>query len=102
MGNKELPCDHFWEITQRTHNPCIPQAQDALQSLPQTSHILEPKDGGSEDSRSLHPDDSVNDTDFEDPLHDFTQSPSIEDTVLRIGDCDPFEMSSHDDDCPQP
>ena len=24
--------------------------------------------------------------------------PSIEDNVLRIGDCDPFEMSSHDDD----
>ena len=103
MVDKELPCDHFWERTCTTHNPGIPQIKNTLQSLPQTSHILEPKDGGSEDSQYLHPDNSVNDTEFQDSLHEFIQSPSIEDNVLRMGDCDPFdEMSSHDDDCPQP
>ena len=97
-GNKELPCDHFWERTYRTHNPGIPQTQDALQSLPESSHILEPKDSDSEDSHSICPDDSVNATEFQDSLHEFTQSPSIEDKVLQIGDYDPCKMSSHDDD----
>ena len=42
---------------------------------------------------------SLNSTEFQDSLHEFIQSPSIEDNVLRIGDCDPFdEMSSHDND----
>ena len=95
MVNKDPPCDHFWE---RTHRTGKPQTKGALQSPPQTSHILEPKDGDYEDSQSLHPDDSVNDTEFQDSLHEFIQSPSIEDNVLRIGDCDPCEMSSHDDD----
>ena len=98
MGNKELPYDHFWERTHRTPNPGIPQNKDAFQSLPQSSHILDHKDSNYEDSLSLHPDDSVNDTEFEDSLHEFTQSPSIENNVLRIDDCDPIEMSSHDDD----
>ena len=63
MGNKELPCDHFWE---RTHNPGIPQTKDALPFLPQSSHILEPEDGNSEDSQSLCLDDNVTDTEIED------------------------------------
>ena len=74
MGNTELPCDHFWERTHRTHNPGIPQTQDALQPLPQSSHILEPKDTASKDFQSLCPHDSVNDTEFEDSLHEFTVS----------------------------
>ena len=98
MGNKELSCDHFWERIHRTPNPGIPQTKDAFQSLPQSSHILEPKDSDSEDLQSLYPDDSVNNTEFQDSLHEFTRSPSIEDNVLIIGDCDPFEMSSRDDD----
>ena len=65
---------------------------------PQTSHILEPRDGDNEDFQSLSPDGSVNNTEFQDSLHEFTPSPSIEDNVLIIGDCDLFEMSSHDDD----
>ena len=42
MGNKELPCDHIWERTHRTHNSGMPQTKDALQSLPQlhTSLIM--------------------------------------------------------------
>ena len=75
------------------------QTKDAIQSLPQSSHILEPEDSDSQDSLSLCPDGSVNDTEYEDSLHEFTQSPSIEANILRIGDCDPFdEMSSHEDD----
>ena len=95
MVNKDPSCDHFWE---RTHRTRIPQTKGALQPPPQTSHILEPKDGDYEDSQSLCPDGSVNNTEFQDSLHEFTPSPSIEDNVLIIGDCDPFEMSSHDDD----
>ena len=34
------------------------------------------------------------------PLHEFTQSLSIEENVLTIGDYHPFEMSSHDDFVP--
>ena len=98
MGNRELPCNHMWQRMHRTHNPGMPQTKDALQSLPQSSHILEPKDSVSEDSQSLCPDDSVNDTEIEDFLHKFTQSPSIEANILRIGDCNPFdEMSSYED-----
>ena len=82
MGNKELTCNHIWERMHRTHNPGMPQTKDALQSLSQSSHILEPEDSDSEDSLSLCPDDSVNDTEFEDSLHEFTQSPSIEDPMF--------------------
>ena len=92
MVNKDPPCDHFWE---RTHRTGIPQTKGALQPPPQTSHILEPKDGDHEDYQSLCPDGSVNNT-----LHELIQSPSIEDNVLRIGDCDPCEMLSHDDTVP--
>ena len=95
MVNKDPPYDHFWE---RTHRTGIPQTKGALQPPPQTSHILEPKDGDHDNSQSLCPNDSVNNTEFQDSLHEFTPSPSIEDSVLRIGDCDPFEMSLHDDD----
>ena len=73
MGNKELSCDHFWERTHRTPNPGIPQTQDAFQSLPQSSHILESKDSDSEDFQSLYPDDSVNDIELKDSIHEFTQ-----------------------------
>ena len=78
----------------------MPQTNDALQSLSQSSHILDHDDSDSEDSQSLYPDYSFNDdTEFEDSLHEFTQSTSIEENIPRIGDCDPFdEMSSHDDD----
>ena len=99
MGNKELSGNHAGGRLHRTDNPGKPQTKDALQSLPQSSHILEPEDSDSEDSLSLYPDDSVNDTEFEDSLYEFTQSPSTEANILRISDCDPFdEMSSHDDD----
>ena len=64
MVNKDPPCDHFWE---RTHRTGKPQTKGALQSPPQTSHILEPKDGDYEDSQSLCPDGSVNNTDFRIP-----------------------------------
>ena len=47
MVNKDPSCDHFWE---RTHRTGIPQTKGALQPPPQTSHILEPKDGDHEDS----------------------------------------------------
>ena len=89
-----IPFDHFWGRTLRTHNPGMPQTQEALLSLPQSLHILDHKDSDYKDSLSLHPDDSVNNTKFQDSLHEFTQSPN----VLRIGDCDPFEVSSHDND----
>ena len=99
MGNKELSGNHAGGRLHSTHNPGTPQTKDALQSLPQSSHILELEDSDSEDSLSLCPDDSVNDTEFEDSLYEFTQSPSTEANILRISDCDPFdEMSSHDDD----
>ena len=98
MVNRELPCDCFWERMHRTPNPGMPQTQDDFQSLPQFPHILDHKDSDYKDSSSLCPDDNVNDTELKDSLHEFTQYPSIEDNVLRIGDCDPFEMSSHDDD----
>ena len=100
MVNKDPPFDHFWE---RIHRTGIPQTKGALQPPPQTSHSLEPKDGDHEDYQSLCLDGSVNNTEFWDSLHELTQSPSIEDNVLRIGDCDPCEMLSHDNDtAPQP
>ena len=63
-----------------------PRLRVLFSSPPQTSHILELKDGDYEDSQSLCPDGSVNNTEFQDSLHEFTPSPSIEDNVLIIGD----------------
>ena len=76
------------------------QTHDILQSHPQSSHILEPEDIDFEDSQSLDPDDSIGeDTEFKDSLHEFAQSTSTEGSILRIGDCVPFDdMSSHNDD----
>ena len=101
-GNKELPCDHFWEITHRTHNPGIPQTQDVLQSHPQSSHILAHKDSDYKDSHPYILMTVLMTLNFRIPYISSYSLLGIEDNVLRIGDCDPFdEMSSHDD-YPQP
>ena len=96
MDNEEPPSNH---TKTKESSPGMPPIQDTLQPHPQSSHILEPEDSDSEDSQSLYPDDSVNDdTKFEDSLNELTQSTSIEESILRIGDSDPFDdMSSHDD-----